>query len=234
LKNFSLWEGLSLPIEDEINDQDNIVGNEEEGHVQDKLLCHGQQWRNEGEVTVDESITANRRSYIKWHRPDFNRDDIKSPLTYFTCMFPMTKVDEIVRLTNAKLMDAGTLTVKEFWQYLGIRLTMTIDRSHLSLDDYWKVQMDVSRTVIEPKRYGDKYKMSRTRFKPTTNMTIIVIPTTFRQIISTFNLINLISSNNIFLIHKYLKLLSFCEMPARFKNQDARGHLNHGLIEINL
>lgn len=101
-----------------------------------------------------------------WDRRDCDVN-IRDPYRYFALMFPMTIIPTILSSTAAELRKSGKnehFDREELLKYLGIRLTMAIERRKGSIAECWSIEKELDRTVLEPGRYGDRFGMPRNRF----------------------------------------------------------------------
>ena len=83
-------------------------------------------------------------------------------------MFPIKFMNEmIVPLTNQKLMALrqSILKPEEFILFLGITLSMALQPIRGGIDAYWAVDNGITDTIYSPGNYGDRFKMSKQRFK---------------------------------------------------------------------
>ena len=82
----------------------------------------------------------------------------------FLRMFPMPHVCEIIELSNIQLKKRGydELTVAEFFKYIGLRLAMTLEPAG-NLYEYWRTER-IPGGVVQPKRYNDRFNITRRRF----------------------------------------------------------------------
>ncbi len=101
-------------------------------------------------------------------------DTSKSIWNYFQLMFPMDHLETIVSETNKGLIDLKVqypnisscedISVGELLKYFGIRLLISLLRSHESIKMYWSVESE-DDTVLKGGCFNEKYGMSRQRFE---------------------------------------------------------------------
>jgi hypothetical protein len=132
------------------------------------LNPNGQRWFDNGEVSIDLGIN-NSRTTLRWPGQVNVRGDENIPnrteLDYFRLLYPMHENRRTLECTNAKLIHRhyAITTEEELFQYFGLRLNMTLQRSHLSVPEFWLKEAVEGSTFIPP-NYG-KYGMSRHRFE---------------------------------------------------------------------
>jgi hypothetical protein len=174
--------------DDEIENEQEVV--EEEGDAAEIQLP---EQANDGEITcntdrygdiiwrpqaqVAQTISPDMYSLdtrLVWNHVTNNLQVNRSIWLYFLLMFPTEIVNTIVESTNKALEElltnnrhlsgCGDLTRGEFYLYLGIRLVITLLRTHESIDLYWSTSRN-DKSVLQGYNFGEKYGMSRQRFQ---------------------------------------------------------------------
>ena len=89
-------------------------------------------------------------------------------------MFPMGELNNIVLHTNNNLQfekrnhpndsSLGDTSRGELVKYFGIRLLISLLRTHESIDSYWSQAFEED-TVLQGGNFNQKYGMSRNRFQ---------------------------------------------------------------------
>jgi hypothetical protein len=132
--------------------------------AKDPLNPHGQHWVPTGGINVD--AHAGHQT-PKFHFVGLSHSAAVRPVEYFQLMFPMEDWPSIVEATNAQLlkMHKKETNSAELLKYLGIRLVMTVEGARCSIDEYWATNASCRFSTARPQAYGDRFNMSRTRFK---------------------------------------------------------------------
>lgn len=130
----------------------------------DAFLCpHGTPWKVVDHVEVDLCQKTHKASIRLPSSPNEER----TPLELFNVLFPYASLSSILQATNKKLRQCNyndPLTMLELYKWLGIRLSVIIDRSHGSIDHFWEETVD-EWSVFPASDYGARYGMTKQRFK---------------------------------------------------------------------
>jgi len=95
---------------------------------------------------------------------------LKDPFAYFTLMFPMKIINEILHWTNINIKNdtsankvGGDLTIEEFALYLGLRIKMML-LGCANIDEYFRTH-ETPTSAFPPLNFGKKHGMSKHRFE---------------------------------------------------------------------
>ena len=132
-------------------------GNDHDGH---------RQWRVQ-DVLVDQTIgrSFNSNASVNWERNVAHIDD-KSPIHFFLRFFPMFFIAVILDNTNIELQkerNARLLEQWEFFRWIGIRITMGLERPRGSIEEIFS-DMEIPGSVLKGQNYKGCFHMSYRRF----------------------------------------------------------------------
>jgi hypothetical protein len=130
------------------------------------LIPHNRPWVDSGPVRQEIDGIYNHSAHVHWDGDHLTDGDVRRPLDFFLLAFPTAQWNKIISNTNRKLsalrLTAG-VTLVEMKKYLGIRLMMSLEHSHGSVEDYWSTE--VHEGFTRPHNYLDRTGMVLTRFK---------------------------------------------------------------------
>jgi hypothetical protein len=99
---------------------------------------------------------------------ELDRRPVKSPIDYFLLMYPMENVQTAIQASTAAILAAkkkgGTaLTVKEWFQYCGFRISMCLHPLRGGLESYFKNKVEEKSLFQHAPNFG-QFGLSENRF----------------------------------------------------------------------
>ena len=110
----------------------------------DLLTAHGRRWYNLETLEVDPSVNSryNGNARICWKGYEqLKTFDDRIALDYFWHFFPVEFMNKVVEATNVRLNELGyrkEMDLAELYEWLGIRLYMSIEPRKGDVEEFWK------------------------------------------------------------------------------------------------
>jgi hypothetical protein len=141
------------------------------GESEPVIRVDGLDWRHVDRIDAPPTPIACEHPTANWDVIDLDATDprISDIFQCFKLMFPHEIVDQTLALTSANI-DAdpnktdGSLTIGEFYKYLGVRLAMALEGGGGSIDRFWAVN-DSEESIFMARKFGERFHMSKNRFK---------------------------------------------------------------------
>ena len=120
----SVSSGFSSDSDSSDGEEADIVeGHSFQNASNDSLLRpHGLEWKPVAEVSQDINVPTRFKAKLLWGALSYG---VKSELDYFMQMYPHEHIEQTLAATNKNLKKNRKLTIKEWFQFLGILIAMS-------------------------------------------------------------------------------------------------------------
>ncbi|KAG7376682.1 hypothetical protein PHYPSEUDO_012920 [Phytophthora pseudosyringae] len=156
----------SLSSDDEEDNEDEVAESDHSDDGDDEIaVAHGRQWVSCDSILVDQAAHIPPRS-TRFLWPPYLQIGDCSLVKYFYLMYPMSTVNETIRLTNINLGRNSFRHIGQgdFFRWMGIRLAMAVEPRRGPSRVYWESDQKEG-SVNTPANYGDRFQMSRHCFE---------------------------------------------------------------------